>query len=211
MMPIVVLHKSKVQLLPLRELIPHEEIIPRRIVELRKNIIEDKVIKRPIIVEEKTLTIIDGHHRYMVLRSIGAKLAPVILAKYNREIEDIKARPHTIAVATTDDFKALISIEGKIISMAKKGPARIILKTKKEEVELRRDPKDVYQAIKNFKKEDNSTGNNTIVEIKAILPPLTPKEILKTAMYRELLPPKSTIHQTRLKKAYAGIKLKYLY
>ncbi len=210
-MPIVVSHKTRIQLLPLRELMPHEEILPRRAVELREIITREKIVKKPIIVEEKTLTIIDGHHRYTILRSMGAKLAPVVLARYHKDIEKIESRPYTIPVEAANHYNALAMIEEHIRSMAKKGPSIIILDTANERIVFRRDLKDVYKAIKTLGDRRKDPANNPVVEIRIIPPPLAPKEILSTAIKGDLLPPKTTIHKTKLKEVNANIKLKCLF
>ncbi len=67
---------------PLMELKPHEEFFEDHFRELLDEILRDGVLKMPLLVDATTLIILDGHHRYQVLRTIGAKYAPVYLVDY---------------------------------------------------------------------------------------------------------------------------------
>lgn len=61
----------------------HEEVDVKYCEELKKTIKVDKVIKKPIVADVNTYTILDGHHRVSVLKSLGCKLVPTILVDYN--------------------------------------------------------------------------------------------------------------------------------
>jgi len=69
----------KVVLLPINELKPHEKGSPLYLELLRQEILRDGVLKYPIIADEKTRVILDGMHRWLVLKSLGYTLMPVIL------------------------------------------------------------------------------------------------------------------------------------
>jgi len=69
----------KIALLPIDELKPHELGSPIYLELLKQEIIRDGVLKYPIIADEKTHVILDGMHRWLVLKSLGCKLIPVIL------------------------------------------------------------------------------------------------------------------------------------
>lgn len=60
----------------------HEEIIPELLENLVEEIKSDSVLRHPIIVGEKTLTVLDGMHRVAALGEIGCKFAPVCLVDY---------------------------------------------------------------------------------------------------------------------------------
>lgn len=71
-----------VQLLPLGELLPHEEHDHDFAVQLSKAIATDGFLSRPVVVEERTLTLLDGHHRVAALAMLGCKFVPSVLLSY---------------------------------------------------------------------------------------------------------------------------------
>jgi len=69
----------KLALLRIDDLRPHEKGSPVYLELLKREIIEDRVVKYPIIAEENTHVILDGMHRWLTLKSLGYTLAPVML------------------------------------------------------------------------------------------------------------------------------------
>jgi len=61
---------------------PHEEICPVHLRNLQNEIKKDGRVRDPIIVDRNTMVILDGHHRYNVLRSLAAKFCPCFLVDY---------------------------------------------------------------------------------------------------------------------------------
>ena len=61
----------------------HEEIIPSILSWLVEKIKGDGVFKDPVIVDEKTLIVLDGMHRVAAARVIGLKYIPVCLVDYD--------------------------------------------------------------------------------------------------------------------------------
>ncbi len=61
----------------------HEEVDKVYHEKLKKIIESDKVLKKPIVADINTYTILDGHHRVSVLRSLGCRLVPAVLVDYN--------------------------------------------------------------------------------------------------------------------------------
>lgn len=71
--------KLKIALVPIDELKPHEQGSPIYLELLRDEILRDQMLRYPIIADEKTCVILDGMHRWLVLKSLGYMLIPVIL------------------------------------------------------------------------------------------------------------------------------------
>lgn len=71
-----------VQLLPLDELLPHEEHDHDFAVQLSKTIAVDGYLSRPVVVERRTRTLLDGHHRVAALTMLGCKFVPGVLVSY---------------------------------------------------------------------------------------------------------------------------------
>ncbi len=71
-----------VQLMPLAKLRPHEEHDHESAVRLSKAIANDGYASKPVVVEERTLTLLDGHHRVAALALLGCKFVPSVLISY---------------------------------------------------------------------------------------------------------------------------------
>jgi len=65
-----------------RRLIPHELVNMNHFKKLLTQISHDGFIDDPIIVDEDTMIILDGHHRYTVAQHLGLKRLPVYFVNY---------------------------------------------------------------------------------------------------------------------------------
>jgi hypothetical protein len=63
----------------------HEEINDGHLEELLAQIKSDGCIKDPIIVDKNTMVILDGHHRFNSMKSLGLRLCPVCLVDYKND------------------------------------------------------------------------------------------------------------------------------
>lgn len=77
--------KPKVILIDIEILKPHEKIIESHLKEIMEQIQNDGFINNPIIVDRKTLIILDGHHRYNAAKKLGLSKVPACLVDYNSE------------------------------------------------------------------------------------------------------------------------------
>ncbi len=73
----------KLKILSIDVLKEHEKVDFNRLKKLMKEIASDGVLKKPILVDKNTLTILDGHHRLNALKKLGLRKIPVILIDYN--------------------------------------------------------------------------------------------------------------------------------
>ncbi|HUR69250.1 MAG TPA: ParB N-terminal domain-containing protein [Candidatus Thermoplasmatota archaeon] len=69
-------------LVPLPWLKAHEKHVEQRVAELVHHFELRNAIDYAIVADERTGTVIDGHHRLMALRQLGAAWAPVYLIDY---------------------------------------------------------------------------------------------------------------------------------
>lgn len=60
----------------------HELVERDRVEKLKEELRRSGVLVRPILVDEKNLIVIDGHHRVQALRELGCKLVPALLVDY---------------------------------------------------------------------------------------------------------------------------------
>lgn len=98
MTSIVLAEKSnlKIVLVPIDDLKPHEKGSSLYLELLKQEILRDGMLKYPIIADEKTGVILDGMHRWLVLKSLGYTQMPVILidALKNTKIRVGRRRIH---------------------------------------------------------------------------------------------------------------------
>ncbi|NOZ30870.1 MAG: ParB N-terminal domain-containing protein [Crenarchaeota archaeon] len=113
--------RPRLELLELSALIPHEEVMPLRLQEIQTRIMQDKFLLKPIIVDEKTLVVVDGHHRLTALKRIGARRAPVLFIDYTRDIDrlHVMVPPKNIAryQSSIDELIASITSRRTMVNM----------------------------------------------------------------------------------------------
>ncbi len=74
--------RSRFEILEIEVLHSHEEIKPDTLDCLTDQIAKDGALFKPIVVDEKTYVILDGHHRFEALKRLGCKRIPVYLVDY---------------------------------------------------------------------------------------------------------------------------------
>ena len=75
------LKQQNVELIGVSELKPHEQVNEKRILEVRESIITEG-LKYPIVVDKATKIILDGHHRYNILKKLKVSKVPVFFVNY---------------------------------------------------------------------------------------------------------------------------------
>lgn len=78
------------QLVELSKLSQHEEADPMRLNELKEEIKLNGILKLAIAVDINTNIILDGEHRFNVLKELGCKKIPAVFVDYNSP--DIKVQ-----------------------------------------------------------------------------------------------------------------------
>ncbi|WP_232502305.1 ParB N-terminal domain-containing protein [Aeropyrum camini] len=81
--PLFRLSHGVVGLVSISSLKPHEEIEGERLHILLEDIKRRRLVVKPILVDAKTLVILDGHHRFNALKILGARYAPAVLVDYD--------------------------------------------------------------------------------------------------------------------------------
>ena len=181
-------------------LLPHEATQKQRLHRILLDLRRRGLLYRPIIVEEKSNVIIDGHHRYEALRILGAKRIPVARAQYGYTVDGITSFTRTVSL-NMEPSRALELVEKTIQSSAKKGPSRLVLRVAGlEPVTLTVDTVDFYTSAARLIAELQtrpSQGHVAIVTIRP--PPLQPREVIWAARQGIRLAPRSSRHITFLK------------
>ncbi len=83
--------KTKLKLMEIDKLIVHEEIDKKRFIKLLNEIEKDGFIKKAIAIDLNTHIIIDGHHRWNVLKELGCLKIPAILIDYFSPILKVRS------------------------------------------------------------------------------------------------------------------------
>ena len=73
----------KLSLEPVDRLHIHEEVIESALRRLVEEIRADRVVKHPVIVDEKTMVVLDGMHRVAALKELRCRLIPACLVDYD--------------------------------------------------------------------------------------------------------------------------------
>ena len=71
-----------IAILDISALRPHEEVIPELRDYLVRSIKADRCVKNPVIVDERSLVVLDGVHRVAALQKLGIRRIPVCLVDY---------------------------------------------------------------------------------------------------------------------------------
>lgn len=75
-------------MVPVSKLKRHEETDPQKTSALLGELQSHPVLKYPILVDEKTFVILDGHHRFALFEQLGFRKIPCLLVDYDSpEIE----------------------------------------------------------------------------------------------------------------------------
>lgn len=74
----------KISYIDINKLKPHEKISKKRLENLSLELIKDGFLKKPLIVENKKFIILDGHHRFYLLKKLGVKKVPCYIVDYDK-------------------------------------------------------------------------------------------------------------------------------
>ncbi|MEZ2605026.1 hypothetical protein [Kluyvera intermedia] len=79
------MHFSAMQLINIHELKPHEEIDPINLSLLSEKIYRDRYWFTPVLMDEHTGIIMDGHHRYNFALQAGFSVIPCYQLSYSSD------------------------------------------------------------------------------------------------------------------------------
>ena len=184
-----------VKLARLCELRSHERVVWSRVYSLAESFLREHVVYKPIIVEEKSYTVIDGHHRLSALKLIGAKLAPVVEARYGVDVYRVGS--WSLTIRARDPWRVLEELE------ATGSGAEATVEFNGCRFRVRVDPVEVQ-----FKAR--SLGSNGRCRVLVKLPELGVSDVVRAGCSGDLFPPRTTLHETPLKKLVCPVKTRLL-
>lgn len=205
----------RLKLIPIGELIPHEETVPYLSERLSRRMIRDSVQRDPIIVDERTRIVLDGMHRLAALKRMGARSAVssmvdymsdgVRLLRWYRFVEEpseevvqeaIKVLGATREVPLSWDeagFESGVTLtyRGKAYSSSREETPEAIMEI------TRRFDKRVSDlgAVVNYVDEGTASPELLKGDYMALLAPrLRKADVISAATEGRLFPPKTTLH-----------------
>ena len=129
---------GKFKIAKINDLLPHEETNSTHVEKLKELIEKQGFFTKPIIVDQATKLIIDGHHRFNAAKALGLSLVPVYEINYHQN--RIKAFKGSLegslyskdlilkrAIAgelykSKDTFHVFVSKKGRLLTLEKSIP-----------------------------------------------------------------------------------------
>jgi len=71
-----------IYLSPSNKLLLHEETIPDRVAELKREFLRDQMVNDPIVIDADSSVVLDGMHRVVALRELNCTCVPVCAVDY---------------------------------------------------------------------------------------------------------------------------------
>jgi uncharacterized protein (DUF1015 family) len=99
----------------------HEQTDPLRLEEIKAMLIKDDFQRDPIIVDKKTLVVVDGHHRLNALKQLGHKKVAVYYVNYLEDKDIIVRTWYPIILGSRRKLMKLVN-EKFINSNSKQSP-----------------------------------------------------------------------------------------
>ncbi len=83
--------KLEIKLEAVDNLIVHEQILDQYLSQLVVDLASDKCLMHPVVVDRKSLVVLDGMHRMAAARELGWRVIPVCLLDYNNFNVSVKS------------------------------------------------------------------------------------------------------------------------
>ncbi len=227
----------KLSLEPVDRLHIHEEVIESALRRLVEEIRADRVVKHPVIVDEKTMVVLDGMHRVAALKELRCRLIPACLVDYDNP--NILVSSWCRGIAGEDLGRAVRLIEGlglEVVSrpleeavgmLGREGVVAVVVSnqgclTVHGDVG---DVKDVYDEVKRMESALRSGGYRVeyLTEddalrmarsgrlLASIVPPKVSKEaVRRVALRGEVFAHKTTRHVIPARPMFLNVPLDWL-
>ena len=107
----------QVDLIPLEILRPHEFTIPKKVDELEKMTNRWNAYVLPLVVDNKTGVILDGHHRHQVALRLGLQCLPCVQVDYmGDETVELEVWPNCGKESITKEEVVQAGLQGDLFS-----------------------------------------------------------------------------------------------
>jgi len=212
----------EISLVDIDKLHIHEEVIPRAVDELVQSFTRDTVLRHPVMVDKKSLVVLDGMHRVAAAKKIGCLRMPVCLVDYSdpaiglfgwyRTLKGKGAEENAVESARRMgvDLKRSSYEEG--MNALNKGSADALLITKDNCFQVTNnggDKRSAFEIVKRLEGELTNLGlkvgyetasdaetklKNGEVDMVLATPPIKKSEVISQGIRDEPFPHKVTRH-----------------
>ncbi len=225
--------EMEIGIAPVESLLLHEETISSSLGRLKKSIRNNGELKDPIIVDKKTLTVLDGMHRATALNELGCKFAPVCFVNYqdprikvltwdrlfkNLDIGDLLElfKKRNFSIESCQLEKQMAEKGGKDVIALAEDKCYVLKKEDKNKIEIyfligeteeelkKKGVKIIYEKRENIIKKSETNGT------ALLLPVPVKKEVIEIASSEYVLPPKTTRHKFPSRPTKIQIPLEWL-
>ncbi|UCE57265.1 MAG: ParB N-terminal domain-containing protein [Candidatus Bathyarchaeota archaeon] len=230
--------KLEIKLEKVENLHIHEEVIPRILHKLTEDIRADNLFKHPVIVDSKTLVVLDGMHRVAATKNLGCRFIPVCLVEYDNP--HIKVGCWCRVINHSSNLKKLVrSIRetGYVVEECQGEKARKLVNERKAIAAImasskcfavygpQKNIREIYEAIKQIELKLGSHGysisydtesdaqkkvssGNTLSMLMA--PSVSKKDVVEVALKSEVFAHKTTRHVIPVRPLFVNVPLEML-
>ncbi|MGQ0797605.1 MAG: ParB N-terminal domain-containing protein [Methanobacteriota archaeon] len=86
----------RLELIEIARLRVHERVQPDLLDRMREDIRRDGCLRRPILVADGDLVILDGHHRFQALVQLGCRRIPAYVVDYRSDVVQVDVWPDAV-------------------------------------------------------------------------------------------------------------------
>lgn len=231
--------RMEIKFVSVDSLYTHEETIPSALDQLQKELLEEQILKHPIIVDLETNVVLDGMHRVAALRNLKCEIAPVCLVNYQnpaielfawyREFEGDFSFKHLLdEVSSQGRYKQLQRSSKQAYETVNARNAMAALASGKKAVLLtpQNSPtiKEIYDKIAEIEVVAQKIGFEIIYSTETdalthlqsekrpvlIVPSLTKEEVVKSALQKILFAQKTTRHVVPARPLFTNVPISWL-
>jgi len=215
----------------------HEEVIPNILRKLTEEIRADGYLRHPVIVDLKTLVVLDGMHRLAAIKNLGCRFIPVCLVDYGN--------PHILIgcwcriVNHALDFEKLVEAVKEIgftVEECQRETARKLVSERKAAISIvsrskcfavygPQEIKEIYDAIKQIELKLRSVGYSIGYDTESdaldkvssgkvlsmfMVPNVSKNDVVTVALRGEVFAHKTTRHVVPVRPLFVNVPLEWL-
>jgi len=210
------------RIVPISNLLIHEEVVPERLARLKEQLIGDGILSDPILIDRDSLVVLDGTHRVVALRELGAKYVLVAMVDYGDPRILLRNWYRAIRGNMDEVIKEALSM-GFMRSHEASSVAIKIVAGSKELIYPTRSLHDAYMVVRELEDRLRLRGLRIeyVTEEQAdwlrgrdvaimMTPKLSKSDVVEHARKGMLFPPKTTRHVFPIRPISVDFPMKYL-
>ena len=216
----------------------HEEVIPDILRRLTEDIRADGYFKHPVIVDSKTLVVLDGMHRVAAAENLGCRFIPVCLVEYDNP--HIKVGCWFRVVNHSSNLEKLVrSVRelGFTVEECQKETAHKLVNERKAATAIvsrsrcfvvygpQKNIREIYDAIKQIESKLRSEGYSIGYDTESdaqdkvssgktlsmlMTPKVSKKDVVTVALRGEVFAHKTTRHVIPVRPLFVNVSLEWL-